>query len=743
MTPAPGPPSRRCVAPLVIVLLASSVAAQRPADPPTFDTIRVAEPPRLEWFVGAPNGSPRAEGAAVTAFRQREPGDGTPVSRATTAFLSYDDDHLYVVFICKDEPAAVRANIARREDIGDDDAVAVYLDTFRDRERAYVFMVNPVGVQLDGIVTEGQSDDYAFDAVWDSEGRLTADGYVVRLAIPFRSLRFPRRPDQTWGIALARLIRRNNEEAYWPHLTKRVQGFVPQFGAIRGLRDVSPGRNVEVRPYGVLANARVLDSDGVAVRNDREQRLGVDAKIVVRDAVTFDATVNPDFSQVESDAPQVIANQRFEVFFPEKRPFFLENAPLFATPINLFFSRRVVDPGVGARVSGKVGRWAVGAIAINDRHAGRFASANPPAGPRAAVGVVRLQREIGQESTVGVLFTDRELAGGSDRAQAIDGRWKVNPNWVASAQLVRTDTRERGGTRIAGSGALAEIRREGRHLEYRGRYVGLTPAFAAPLGFVQRVGIHQTEHEWAYKWRPNGRSIVSFGPAMAALFNWERSGRLQDRELAGSFHVELPRETEVEFSRVELLELFSGLTFRPHATEVSLDSNWLRWLSLEGSYSWGTAVTHDPAPGLAPFLGRARQATMSVTVRPAPRLRVDQAYVASALHSGARRVFTEQRLRTHLTYQFTRFLSVRAIVDYERLMPDATLTDEERERKWSGDILLTYLVNPGTAVHVGYIDQYQDVDIVAGSAFELRRIVRQTTSVGRQVFAKISYLVRF
>ena len=740
---ASGCSARRCAIPLAIVLSASSLEAQQASDLPAFQTIRVDQPPRLEWFVGASNGTSDERGAAVTDFRQREPGDGTPVSQSTTAFLSYDDDHLYVVFVCKDDPAAIRANIARREDIGDDDAVAIYLDTFRDQERAYVFMVNPLGIQLDGVLTEGQSDDYTFDAVWESQGRLTADGYVVRVDIPFRSLRFPRRRDQTWGIALARLIRRNNEEAYWPHLTKRVQGFVPQFGAMHGLRDVSPGRSIDVRPYGVLAQARLLDNDVDAFRTDGDERVGVDAKVVIRSAFTLDATLNPDFSQVESDDPQVTVNERFEVFFPEKRPFFVENAAFFQTPINLFFSRRIVDPGVGARVTGKVGRWAAGAIAIDDRQAGRLPAGDLLAGRRAGIGAIRLQREVGAESTVGLLVTDREFAGRSDRVFGVDTRWKLNQNWVASTQLVRSENRAAEGTRRTGTGAFAEIQHEGRHLEYSGRYVGFTPTFDAPLGFVHRVGFHQAEQEWEYKWRPDHRAIVSFGPAMFALFNWQSGGRLQDRELGGVFQLEFPRETEVEFSHVAVFERFAGLSFRPHANQVSVDTKWLRWLGAEASYAWGTEVNHDPAPDLAPFLARATEAEVGVTVRPAPRLRLEQAYVANALKSGARRVFTEQRLRTKISYQFSRFLSVRAIVDYETVTADVTLTDEEPERKWAGDVLLTYLVNPGTAFYFGYIDQYEDIEIVPESRSELRRIGRRATSVGRQAFAKISYLWRF
>src|SRR3989449_10415163 len=142
-----------------------------------------------------------------------------------------------------------------------------------------MFMTNPLGVQLDGILTEGQDEDLSFDAVWQSEGRLTADGYVARIVIPFRSLRFPRAPTQTWGIALGRIIRRNSEEAYWPHLTKRVKGVVPQFNVVQGLPNISPGRNVQFNPYTMFARARFLDEDAADIRSAGDQRVGVDAKL--------------------------------------------------------------------------------------------------------------------------------------------------------------------------------------------------------------------------------------------------------------------------------------------------------------------------------------------------------------------------------------------------------------------------------------------------------------------------------
>src|SRR5437773_2295254 len=200
---------------------------------------RVDQPPKLEDFL-APE--PPAGGVHVSDFRQREPGDGVPVSVPTTAYVSYDDANLYVVFVCRDDPAKIRAGLTKREEISVDDGVAVYLDTFRDRKRAYLFQTNPLGVQLDGILTEGQDDDYSFDAVWQSEGRLTADGYGVRIAIPFRSLRFAKTPLQSWGIALARYVRRSNEEAFWPLVTKRLAGFGPQLGLLQRLRGPCSGQ---------------------------------------------------------------------------------------------------------------------------------------------------------------------------------------------------------------------------------------------------------------------------------------------------------------------------------------------------------------------------------------------------------------------------------------------------------------------------------------------------------------------
>src|SRR5881296_43884 len=730
--------------PPAAVLAQDSQPAPRQDPNPTLRIIRVSQPLQFDNFRDGADLPDRTRAAAVTGFRQRDPGDGNAVSAPTTAYLSYDDDNLYVLFVCKDDPAKVRATLANREDVHNDDGVAVYLDTFHDRKRAYVFWANPLGVQLDGIMTEGQDDDYSFDTVWQSEGHLTPEGYVVRFAIPFRSLRFASSAAQSWGIALGRFIRRYNEESYWPHITKRLAGFVPQFATLEGLQDIVPGRNVRLNPYGAFTGARFLDTSVPEFRREDDLRIGLDTKAVLGGALTLDGTVNPDFSQVESDQPQVTINERFEVFFPEKRPFFIENAGYFQTPVNLFFSRRVVDPAAGLRLTGKAGRWALGAIAINDREPGRVPAPDPLAGSRAGAGALRVQRELGQESTIGFLVTDRELEGSFNRMYSLDGRLRFGKNWALVGQLIRSENRELDDSAlVSGFGALAELQRDGRHVDYVGRYLEFGPDFAAPLGFVKRTGYRETKHELQYKWRPKGSAVVGYGPTMSVLYNWDPTGDILDREIGAEFKVELVSQSEVKVERTEAFELFEDVGFRLYETKASLATEWLKWLALDASYTWGTAVNHDPAEGLSPFLGRAAETQLNVTLRPTSRLRLDQTYIVSRLNtSTGARVLSERLLRTKINYQFNRFLSLRAIVDYEAETGDTTLADVEDDKQWRGDVLATYLLNPGTAVYVGYTDSYRNLGLV-GSPPEVARRRSPDTSIGRQVFVKLSYLLRF
>ena len=310
---------------LLVLLCCQPVAClAQPDVTPAIAIPRVSQPPKLSDFLA---NTPREAEIGVTDFRQYDPNDGQPASQPTAAFLSYDGKNLYVAFIAKDDPKLIRATLTKRKQITSDDRVIVEIDTAHDHQHAYFFGVNPYGIQRDGITTDGYGDDLSWEGLWYSDARITAEGYCALITIPFKTLRFPDAPKQKWGILLARRINRNSEFSMWPALTRgRGPQWVAQFGHLDGLENISPGRNIQFIPYGMLSESRYLDQPaGNPPRYARKTDLrgGVDVKAVIKDAFTLDVTLNPDFSQVESDQPQTTINQRYEVYYPEQRPFFM------------------------------------------------------------------------------------------------------------------------------------------------------------------------------------------------------------------------------------------------------------------------------------------------------------------------------------------------------------------------------------------------------------------------------------
>ncbi|HJZ63180.1 MAG TPA: DUF5916 domain-containing protein [Candidatus Acidoferrum sp.] len=779
---------------VVSLLALSATLAQKHADPqPPSTTIplstipRVARPPRIEDFL---DGRPREAELAVRDFRQNIPGDGDQASESTTAYLSYDQRNLYVVFESKDSSGAVRAHLSKREDLDQDDGVGVFLDTFHDKHRAYYFFSNPVGIQQDAIYTEGQGYDYSFDTVWSTEGRLTNDGYVVWFSIPFKSLRFSHDPEQTWGVALFRTILRKSEYDYWPYVTQRVQGLAQQFAPVNGLEHVSPGRNIQFIPYGLLAGNHFLNqpTDGAApaYKNVFEHRAGLDAKFVANDSLTFDVTLNPDFSQVESDDPQVTVNQRFAVFFPEKRPFFIENAGFFMTPVNLFFSRQIMNPQFGARMTGKVGQWTIGALTIDDRQPGQNQPSSSPFDTRAVDGVVRIAREFGKQSYIGAFASTRDFADTSNRVVSLDARIKLSKNWVSDFQATHSWTRQDNrlpqpcqnfefppgagpavnASSQQGNSLYADLSYTGRHFVMTNTYSDYSPGFCTELGFVPRVDIRQETSTAGYYWRPIKSKIVDFGPSVAETLDWDHNQVLQDWAVAAGFQIDWTRQTTLSFSRGEAYELFANIPFRKHSTAIQFTSAPYKWLSFMGRYTTGTGENFFPASGLAPFLGNVNRVNLGFTVRPSARFRVDETAIYYRL--GTREsstpagfdpghpIFNNYLLRTKVNYQFTRELSLRMILDYDVTLANPQLLDLQRNlgsfdggpieppKKFTPDFLLTYLVHPGTALYIGYNNSFSNLrldDTTTPPQVFLQR--SPTNTSGRLFFVKLSYLFRF
>ena len=775
---------------LLVCAVTTRVYAQAPAAPPPdaakiplSKIPRVHRAPKLEDFL---ENHPREAELTVTDFRQNSPGDGTPATESTTAYLSYDDKNLYAVFVCHDEAGAVRAHMSKREASDQDDGVGVLLDTFRDFHRAYYFFSNPLGVQTDAIYTEGQGYDYSFDTLWDNAGRVTGDGYIVFFSIPFKSLRFSHAPEQTWGVALYRVILRKSEYDYWPYVTQRVEGLTQQFAPVSGLENVSPGRNIQLIPYGLLASDHFLNQPNPpspatppGFVDQFEHRAGLDAKFVAKDALTFDVTLNPDFSQVESDDPQVTVNQRFAVFFPEKRPFFIENAGFFMTPINLFFSRQIADPQFGSRMTGKVGNWTLGALVIDDRQPGLGFNSGPY-NARAADAVLRVTREFGNQSYIGGFFSSRDFADSSNRVASLDARLKFAKNWVVDVQAVHSWTRQdlnsqnfpclwfpqsaNGAGSQQGNALWLDASYSGRHFTFSTNYNDFSPNFCTELGFVNRIDIRQNNAFGGYFWRPAKSRIVDFGPTASETVDWNHNGIMQDWQAALGFQVDLTKQTTISINRGEAFEVFQGIEFRKHSTSLLASTQPYKWISFSARYTSGIGENFFPPLGLSPFLANSRRVNFALTLRPSSRFRFDETLIYYRLGTRAgwttppftpgQSVFNNYLNRAKLNYQFTKELSLRLILDYNATLANTNLLDLQTNlgsydggpiapsKQFTTDFLLTYLLHPGTAVYLGYNNGYSDLAL-HGLPPSVNLQGAPNNSTTRLFFVKVSYLFRY
>ena len=375
-----------------------------------------------------------AQAARLVGFSQYQPVDGRPAEEQTEVLVWYSPSALHFGIVARDrEPGAIRATVADRDNLSRDDTVTVYLDTFNDKRRAFFFTVNPLGMQEDGVRTEGSYNagtmyggmtDKNPDYQWDSRGRLTEEGFVVEIRIPFKSLRYPGNGPQRWGINVERKVQRTGYLDTWTDVRRANSSYLAQAGGIDGLHDLKRGVVTEVQPFVTASNDGAVRADGTFGRDAADFNPGVNVRLGLTN-VSVDATVNPDFSQVESDAGQVTANQRFALFYSEKRPFFLEGIELFSTPNQLVYTRQIVSPLAGGKVTGKFGRLNVAFLSAKEKESAGSALFN----------VARLRRDIGSNSTMGVTYTDRAAEGEYNRVLAADSRIVFGKLYYVQGQI--------------------------------------------------------------------------------------------------------------------------------------------------------------------------------------------------------------------------------------------------------------------------------------------------------------------
>jgi hypothetical protein len=720
----------------------------------------------------------------IDKFTQQEPRDGSPVSQPTKAFLGYTGKNFYAVFLCFDkEPKKIRARMLRRELIDDDDQVGLWLDTFHDQRHAYYFYSNPYGIQQDGLFAETGGPDNTFDTVWHTTTRMSDQGYMVMIEIPFKSLRFRQQPSLSWGVILIRVIPRNSEHSFFPPNSNRIQGMLTKEGTISGLEEISPSHNIQFIPYTSVNAFRALDERDPAA--DRftgkhvEPKAGLDSKMVIKDSLVLDATINPDFGQIESDDPQVTVNQRFQVFFPEKRPFFQENSNFFQTPLQLVFTRRIVDPLYGIRLTGKEGPWAVGAMLTDDRSPGRSViGTDPLAGASAYFGVLRVNRELGKNNSIGFIYTDRELHTdpnsfcgalrcivGFNRIGGVDTQIRINQNWRFNAQAVTSETKFSDGSHQSGPAYHAFIERSSRAWEYNTEFRSISAGFDSEAGFVNRTDVRGMSTLIARTFHPEGKLLTAHGPRIAEQSLWDQNGTRLGHLLNPAYEWDFPRVSSISIFTVwEHEQLrpqdFSTLTTNrdyPHLVGgAQINTQYFKWLSLSMEMDWGTATNFVPRTG-PPVLGYQNTAFARATVRPTKGLTIENTYLMTRLldQNTNLNIFNNHIMRSKWNYQFTKEFSLRLIGQYNTTIANPFLTTLQNTKGFNGDVLFTYLLTPGTAIYAGYNSDLQNLDerllrvcaglpCAPGQGFDgLLRTRNNFINDGRQIFIKLSYLFRY
>ena len=733
---------------------------------PRVSATRTSTPPRID---GRLDDAVWRDAVRIDEFVQRQPRDGAPATEVTEVYIAYDSGNLYFgVYAHYSDAGLIRANRTDRDRTSNDDTVAVYLDPFLDQQRAYVFSVNGYGVQADsimnargggggfgggggggggfrgGIPTGGgggrgggsfgggtPAGDPSWDALFSSGGVLVEDGWTAELAIPFKSLRYPSRGSgamHRWGFQIARSIASKDEVDVWAPISRDIAGFLTQMGLLDGLTDLSTSRNLEILPTFTAIQFGALDTDTGGFAEETQPEGALNVKYGVTSNLTADLTYNPDFSQIESDLPQIEINQRFPLFFPELRPFFLEGQEIFrvAGPVTLVHTRTMIDPRYGAKLTGKVGDATVGVLFANDEAPGKRDDPSDPAfGRTAQFFVGRARYDLYAESYIGVIATDREFMDGYSRVGGIDARFRLGRTSSISLQYAASQHRDEEGIERTGATAHLSYNRRGRNLSYGASLDSVDPDFRTDTGFVRRVDTRTARANVSYRWWPESW-VINWGPSVSYSRNYDFEGILQDEQTTLGVNAMLANSI-ILFGNINRdMERFLGIEFFKTRYSLVTTINASRKITGGGVISWGDDIFYSDNP----FLGNSMTATLFINLRPVSRLNVSINLITSRLHEPTTNaeLFDVKILRTSATYQFTDRLLVRNIMEYDAFA-----------KTLGANILFTYRVNAGTVFFVGYDDHYAQGDLIDAMRFPTRDLQR----TNRAFFTKLSYLFRF
>ena len=679
---------------------------------------------------------------------QTHPGENIPAQVETIAYLVEDGESLYVAFDAKDpEPHKIRAFLRDRDSAYNDDFVGIVIDTYGDERRAFEFFVNPLGVQMDLTNDDvNKREDDSWDAIWDSAGKVGAEGYIVEIEIPLNQLRFPRVDDrQTWGIDLLRFYPREHRYRLSNEPLDRSRNcYLCQLRKVEGLEGVEPGRDLEIVPTLTGSQVSTTEDPGVVPlqSGDADAEVGLSLRWGISPDLTANLAINPDFSQVEADVAQLDANNQFALFYPEKRPFFLEGADYFSTPVQAVFTRTVADPAVGAKLTGKRGDNTFGVFVADDDRTdlifpGATGSDAESLEQSNTALVGRYARSFGDQSTFGGLVTARSGDGYHNNVGGLDLNWKLSDQHRVQAQYLRSDTEyplqivddyDQPSGSFTGYAAHLGYNYDSRNWFSYLRHNERSRGFRADSGFVPQVDVsqqaiglgriwHGDENTWYSRLRLSGEWDISH----------DDDGRLLEKETEAYLSISGPMQSHIEFGGLTRDKLHDDVLFNENKINLFAQVQPRGGLIVGFFSSFGDQIDFDNTRlgdeiRIDPFLrwniGRHLL------------LRYDGVFVKLDRKDGAR-IFDASVHDVRLTWQF----SVRSFLrlttqfqDIQRNQDSYTDIVDSRSRDVGRQLLYSYKINPQTVFFLGYSDALIDDDNLSG-----------LTTTDRTWFMKIGY----
>jgi hypothetical protein len=650
---------------------------------------------------------------------------GEAAAEQTQVWIAYDNAAVYFAFRCLDtQPDRIRTTISRRDNAFGDDWVGLSLDSTRAGQLAYHLFVNPSGIQMDALQSGSGGEDFAPDWVWQSAGHIGADGWSAEIRVPLENIRFRSGSDIRMGILFWRRLSRTGVSTSWPEMPSGKWVFDANAAVV--FDHLESRLLLDVIPSTTFSSNQVRKNEfgwnGTRARGD----FGVSVKYGVTSAVTLDATVNPDFSQVESDQFEVEINQRFPVFFSEKRPFFMEGLGLFniagtggdATMRTAVHTRRIIDPSAGLKLTGAAGRHTFGILSSAD--------AAPPGSHQRAFTIAREVLNFGRGEYAGLLISDSEFGHDHNRVAGGDFAIRTSQNLSFNGSFLSTHSQSASGEATSGIGTQGSYFYSTRRFDVGGQLEHYDRGFRMDTAFINRVGVTRG---WQYQ-------ALSFYPSHPR-FTWIKRinpffwfNMANDRVQGGSEAFFLPA-LRFNFTRAGYLRLdyghghetFGGREFEIGRLMVDGNVQILRWLNIGGGATKGPAIFYDEA---APFQGRQRTANFRVGFQPNSRFNNNTSYnfVTFDNRTTNEHVYTVHIVNMRNTYQFSPRFFVRAVAQF----------DSSRERVLT-DFLASYELSPGTVIHAGYGSLY-------GRAYEELHFDRYLPTA-RALFFKASYRAHF